>query len=159
MRRAALRANEEAEEEEEEAEAAAAAAAAAACDDDGEGGEESFAAALKAAGEAHEAVLALQVGITTYYGATYYGATYYGATYYGATYYGATYYGAAHYGCTRYSLYLRLTAHHLGAGGVHSLRTNTILLSMHHSVLLPLALTPTRPSATPSYSPWRAWQQ
>jgi hypothetical protein len=158
MRRAALRANEEAEEE-EEAEAAAAAAAAAACDGDGEGGEESFAAALKAAGEAHEAVLALQVGITTYYGATYYGATYYGATYYGATYYGATYYGAAHYGCTRYSLYLRLTAHHLGAGGVHSLRTNTILLSMHHSVLLSLTLTPTRPSATPSYSPWRAWQQ
>ena len=148
MRRAALRANEEAEEE-EEAEAAAAAAAAAAGDGDGEGGEESFAAALKAAGEAHEAVLALQVGITTYYG----------ATYYGATYYGATYYGAAHYGCTRYSLYLRLTAHHLGAGGVHSLRTNTILLSMHHSVLLSLTLTPTRPSATPSYSPWRAWQQ
>ena len=133
MRRAALRANEEAEEE-EEAEAAAAAAAAAAGDGDGEGGEESFAAALKAAGEAHEAVLALQVGITTYY-------------------------GAAHYGCTRYSLYLRLTAHHLGAGGVHSLRTNTILLSMHHSVLLSLPLTPTRPSATPSYSPWRAWQQ
>ena len=148
MRRAALRANEEAEEE-EEAEAAAAAAAEAAGDGDGEGGEESFAAALKAAGEAHEAMLALQVGITTYYG----------ATYYGATYYGATYYGAAHYGCTRYSLYLRLTAHHLGAGGVHSLRTNTILLSMHHSVLLSLTLTPTRPSATPSYSPWRAWQQ
>ena len=137
MRRAALRANEEAEEE-EEAEAAAAAEAEAAGDGDGEGGEESFAAALKAAGEAHEAVLALQVGITTYY-------------------------GAAHYGCisTRYSLYLRLTAHHLGAGGVHSLRTTTILLSMHHSVLLPLALTLTltRPSATPSYSPWRAWQQ
>jgi hypothetical protein len=101
MRRAALRANEEAEEE-EEAEAAAAAAAAAACDGDGEGGEESFAAALKAAGEAHEAVLALQVGITTYYGATYYGAAYYGATYYGAAYYGATYYGAAYYGATYY---------------------------------------------------------
>ena len=64
MRRAALRANEA----EEEAEAAAAAEAAGG---DREGDEATFAIEQKTAGEAQQAVLALQVGSYAYCGAAY----------------------------------------------------------------------------------------
>ena len=70
MRVARGRANEEAEEAEAEA---AAEAGGGDGDGDGEGDEEAFVAALKAAGEAQEATLGLQVGSYTYYDFTDYG--------------------------------------------------------------------------------------